>query len=499
MRPLATTDRDLEPWLLPIGIFWVWFVTNRAGHWGVDIWMYLSVGKEVLQHGIPSKLVFTFGDAAQMPYFAYEWFSSVVFYSVERAGGMIGLELMRYGLALALFMSLYRLYVSITENRASALLIAGLVIGLASLRLILRAELFGYIFFVATLCCFARFQVSGRVRYLLYALPIMLLWVNSHGSYLLGFLLPPVFWASAVFSIWRQASFRMSGVDRDEVLRASRPYLLVWLGILACGLCNPYGIRLWGHSLQLSLDPYIRTMVSEWQPTLSKVGHPSVNSYFLMVLLVALATLTSFRRLSFHSWVLLAAFGYLSLSAVRHIYPFMFVGGTLLAEAVRGRFDDRRWYWGLHGISLAAVLLIAGPVFIEAGNPLEVFTKKAHQRRRLSEQSIRFIDESGMKGPVINEYRFGNYLVYRFHPRIAVSMDGRIDAYGQHLVERNLAATFGSPNVFPDLPKHMIVTTKRAKALSKTGFLRKNPDWRMIYQDELATIYSRDRSLWPGS
>jgi hypothetical protein len=497
MRPVATANRDLEPWLLPIGIFWVWFVTNRTGQWGVDIWMYLSVGKEVLQHGIPSKLVFTFGDAAQMPYFAYEWFSSVVFYTVERVGGMIGLEVMRYGLALILFMSLYRLYASITDNRASALFIAGIVIGLASLRLILRAELFGYICFVATLWCFVRFQASGRVRYLLYALPIMLLWVNAHGSYLLGFLLPPLFWASAVFAIWRQASFRIGGVDRDEILRASRPYLLVWLGILACGLCNPYGIRLWEHSLQLSLDPYIRRMVSEWHPTLSRLGDPSLNFYFPMVLLVALATLASFRRLSFHSWLLLAAFGYLSLSAVRHIYLFMFVGGTILAEAVRGRFDARRWHWGLHGVSLAAVLLIAGPVFIEAGNPMDVFTKKAQQRRRLSQKSIRFIDESGMQGPVINEYRFGNYLVYRFHPRIAVSMDSRIDAYGRDLVERNWAATSGSPNVFPDPPKHMIVSSERAKVLSKTGFLRKNPDWRMIYQDRWATIYSRDRSLWP--
>ena len=33
--------------------------------------------------------------------------------------------------------------------------------------------------------------------------PIMLLWVNSHGSYLLGFLLPPLFWTSAAFEISR--------------------------------------------------------------------------------------------------------------------------------------------------------------------------------------------------------------------------------------------------------------------------------------------------------
>jgi hypothetical protein len=30
-----------------------------------------------------------------------------------------------------------------------------------------------------------------------------------------------------------------------------------------------------------------------------------------------------------------------------------------------------------------------------------------------------------------------NYRVYRFHPRIAVSLDSRIDTYGRRLLERD--------------------------------------------------------------
>lgn len=101
-----------------------------------------------------------------------------------------------------------------------------------------------------------------------------------------------------------------------------------------------------------------------------------------------------------------------------------------------------------------------------------------------------------MAGPVINEYILGNYLIYKLHPRITVSMDSRIDAYGERLHRQYLAAAEGSPNVYPDPPKHMIVTTNSAVG-RWNGFLQKNPDWRMIRQDSMTTIYSRDRSLWP--
>ena len=85
---LASAEkRDLELWwLIPAGIAWTCFLTNRTASWGSDIWMYLSVGREVLENGIPSKLVFTFGEAAEQPYFAYEWLSSVTFHFVELTG-----------------------------------------------------------------------------------------------------------------------------------------------------------------------------------------------------------------------------------------------------------------------------------------------------------------------------------------------------------------------------------------------------------------------------
>ena len=54
-----------------------------------------------------------------------------------------------------------------------------------------------------------------------------------------------------------------------------------------------------------------------------------------------------------------------------------------------------------------------------------------------------------MAGPVINEYILGNYLIYKLHPRITVSMDSRIDAYGERLHRQYLAAAEGSPRLYP--------------------------------------------------
>jgi hypothetical protein len=500
MQRPSSDKRDFALWhLLPIGIFWVWFTTNQAGDWGVDIWLYLATGKLIVNHGIPSNLVFTFGEAAQMPYFAHEWLSSTVFYAVQQAAGLQGLEVFRHALALALFFSLFHLYNTIVRNKVSALLIAGIVIYMASWRLLLRAELFAYISFALSLSCFARFQTSKQIRHLLFVFPIMLIWVNSHGSYLLGFLLPPLYWIGAVMGLCRKASFKTAQIDPGEILRASRPYLLIWLGVLICGLCNPYGFSLWRHSLELSFDPFIPTIIYEWKPTLSYLNGPALTPYFYMVALVALAVATSAKRLSLPSWLLLAAFGYLSLSAIRHIYLFMFIAGVILSEAARGRFDDRLRQRGLYAASLAAIFLIAAPAFIEAGGPRALFTKPYKQHRTLSEASIQFIKASQISGPMINDYALGNYLIFRLFPRITVSMDSRIDAFGKRLLEQNLAAMNGNPDVFPNSPQHMIANAPRSIHLAQSGFLQRNPEWRVVYQDESATLFSRDRSLWPGS
>lgn len=482
---------DIAPWMLSLAVFWVCFVTNRTGSWGVDIWMYLSVGREVLENGIPSKLVFTFGDAAEMPYFAYEWLSSIAFYLAERAGGMIGLELMRYGLALVLFATLYRLYASISENRAAALLIAGIVIAAAAMRLKLRAEVFGYIAFMALLCCFVRYRATKRSRELLYALPIMLFWVNTHGSYLLGLLTPPLFVLSEAISIVIRASFRIHAIDRNAFLHTIRPYMWSWLGLLAVGLCNPYGIRLWRHSIDLSLDSFIPTIINEWMPTITFLGHWTQIPYFAMVVLVLLAALASVRRLSPLSWLLLITFGYLSISAFRHIYLFMFIGGMILADASRGRFDSARKIWGLQAVSLAAVLVSVAVIFIRAGEPIQDFIQSPHQGRVLPPMTVRFIEESEMKGPVINGYMLGNELVYRFHPRLAVSIDSRIDAYGQTLYEQNEAALAGRPEVFPETPEHMIVMVWTADKLAEVGFPQRHPTWRIVHRSEWVVIYAR--------
>ena len=54
----------------------------------------------------------------------------------------------------------------------------------------------------------------------------------------------------------------------------------------------------------------------------------------------------------------------------------------------------------------------------------------------------------------------------------------------------------GALDVFPDLPKHMIVDPSQGRRISEARFLEENPKWKMVYKDRSATIYSRDRSVW---
>ncbi len=102
----------------------------------------------------------------------------------------------------------------------------------------------------------------------------MWVWVNSHGSFPLAFLLVGAWLVGAL-------------VDRRGVGPALTTLAWVVAGVLVAGL-NPYGPRLWVFPFQLmGRSDMLREYVKEWQP--AGIGETSAMIFAVIVLLAVLA------------------------------------------------------------------------------------------------------------------------------------------------------------------------------------------------------------------
>src|SRR5947207_965870 len=150
-----------------------------------DTWWHLASGQRILATGTwPTSATYSFTVSGNT-WIVYEWLGDVAIALAARLGGWRGLAALLVGLAATLVLLLYYLAYLRSANAKAAAAACALLLPIATVFFTLRPQLLGYIFLVITLICLEQFR-QGRQK-ALWALPgVFLLWVNAHGTFLLG-------------------------------------------------------------------------------------------------------------------------------------------------------------------------------------------------------------------------------------------------------------------------------------------------------------------------
>ena len=150
-----------------------------------DLWWHVKVGEGILatRHW-PTTDPYSFTVAGQ-PWIAYEWLGEVVLAAANRVAGVRGLDALLILLGFAVLAALYALATLRSGNAKAGFAAVAVLIILATPSFSLRPQMLGYLFLVLTLIALERFrQGNGRA---LWFLPVLfLLWVNTHGSFVIG-------------------------------------------------------------------------------------------------------------------------------------------------------------------------------------------------------------------------------------------------------------------------------------------------------------------------
>jgi len=441
--------------------------------WDGDTLWHLKTGDWMLSHHrLATADPFSFTVPGK-PWTNLEWLSELVMAPIYAAGGWSGLHLwFAFAIgALALILGAETARRLPPFSWAAALFLA---LACTTQSWLARPHLMALPILALWTVQLMRAREARRATPL-WLLPVMTLWANLHGSFLLGLALVVPFAAEALIE---------EGPDR---LKAVRGWVLFGLAAGAAALITPHGIDGLLHPIRIGS---MRTLqqIAEWKS--SDFSRPTALELSLVTALFAL--LYRGVKVPLVRLVILLGLLHLTLKETRHQMVLAVVAVLLLAEpigrALAGdkpafalpKMSPRVRMAALAGIVLAFVAVSAARLAIPAhltDGPAAPIAALAHTPQDLRAQ------------PVLNDYGMGGYLIFN---GVKPFIDGRADMYGDDFFEAYVKALKPDPARLAALLAryHVRWTILRAENPAIPA-MDAMPGWKRLYADKSAVVHVR--------
>jgi len=465
------------------------FIARRGFEVDPDFWWHLKVGEGILAtHRWPVTDAYSFTAAGQ-PWIASEWLGDVFFAGAERIAGVRGLEALLIVLSAAVVTGLYALATTRSGNAKAGFVTSALLVVLALPVLSMRPQMLGYVFLILTLIALTRFREGHRGT--LWLLPaLFLLWVNTHGSWVLGLGTIFVYWASGL------KEMHFGGVELHRWTREDRQRLsFVFLLCVAVLPITPYGTRLAAYPFQYaSALPINLQSIHEWQPM--PLNLPGGKLFLALILLSFAAQLVLELTWRLEELALFFFGAFLAFLHVRFLLLFVpFYApmcATVLARWVPGYERKKDLYL------VNAVLMVSMLAAIVKYFPSQAAVEEAIDRSSPA-GAVEFLRQHHLNGPMLNSYGFGGYLVWAEGPEKKVFIDGRGDLYeGAGVLADYLHITLLKPGALAVVSHYGIQSCLLERNEPFATTLAVLPEWQEVYQDEISVLFVRRNTGSPG-
>jgi hypothetical protein len=298
------------------------------------------------------------------------------------------------------------------------------------------------------------------------ALPVlMVLWINTHGSVVLGLAVV------ALELIWAIVPSRwLSGLGERSTYRAWLGAALV--GCLGGAMITPYGWHLLIYDLGVSTNTRISALIVEWMPP--DFHNLAILGAFIAV--VAVLARVAWRRSGQTLDVTLAVlFSIACAHSVRFLVYAMLMAIAVTATDPLVIFARRLSMVAWWTLATVCVLSLLGP---------SQFTKTDPS---LPKGAFTYLAEPGHTGRVLTTYDWGGYSIWRGRQTY---VDGRTDLFTSNGLLANYAAlALLTKNPDPTFAAEHVryVVWEPGDALDT--YLRNDPAWRLVYQSPNADVF----------
>jgi len=314
--------------------------------------------------------------------------------------------------------------------------------------------------------------------------PLFALWINLHGSWLIGFVL---LLATLAFE---SLHVHIGSLPGGSWSRQRLRYGWLGLALSASGLfLNPYGWRLMAYPFDLAFRQHLNLLnVEEWQP----LNPHSFRGILFFSLLAALFLLQLLRK---PSWTPVEI-GKLLLgaaSAVLHT-RFTFLAGILVLPTLSGKvlLRDASLTSTKHP-TLNALLftLLAGSCVVVAKHKESELLH--HPQEHYPYGASRYIQDHPLHGNLFNECLWGGFMSFR-DPRLSVFIDSRMDIFERSGVLADYLDVIHIHHSASLLAKYNIQYVLYEPGTPLVDFLEATKEWKPIYKDSVAVLLQHNSS-----
>ncbi|MGO9127263.1 MAG: hypothetical protein ACLP6G_20535 [Terriglobales bacterium] len=447
------------------------------------------------------------------PWYAWEWLYDVVFAMIHQALGLNGVVFYTAAIIAATFVLTLHLGLRRGGNLPITLLLLILALASSAVHFLARPHVLSWLLTVVwfeLLDSAAAAPDSEQKRGLFWLPAVMLLWVNVHGGFVLGFVLLAVYLAGGVIEYYTDRQ------RRDEIATWLKRLSGMSLLVVAVSLVNPYTYQLHLHVYRYLTDRFLMDRISEF---LSPDFHGAAQQCFAVLVLITIVAVAGARqRLSATHLVVLLVAVYGGFYATRSLPTssllIVLLMAPVISESVAGlgeNTDAARWLrslaWRTHSFGGRMGKLeenLQGHLWLVLVFVLGLWAC-AHQGRIGSTQFInayfdekRFpveaaeaISQRGIHGPVFSLDYWGGYLIYRLYPGTQVVVDDRHDLYGDEFFKDYLKVVLVQPGWDEALDKLQVDWVLMPTESPLANILRLKAGWDVAYEDKRAVLLRR--------
>ena len=451
----------------------------------------------VASHSIPR--LDPFSSQLYKSWIAWEWMYDVIVGRLEIFAGLNGVVWLTAVVIAAVFAGVFRLLVARGTNLFVALFLVLLAVSASTIHFLARPHVLSWVFTLAWFWILdstepAPFRRSEHRRRI-WILPFfMLVWVNVHGGFLLGFVLLGIYWLGSVWTWFATSDNRIENLlQKMSAGQRAKELALVGLVSAIASLINPYGWKLHAHIYSYLTNRFLMDHIDEFQ---SPNFHGIAPQCFLALLLIGFAVVIARGRgLGIARGLTLLFAVYAGLSASRNI-P---IASILLVLLIGPQFIELDTHFSRrmtvvdsalrgHSWPIFAIILTLA-IAAHGGRVGSSHLMDAHfDPKRMPVDAVRFLQQQNVRGPILSPDYWGGYLIYRLYPHDRVVIDDRHDFYGEAFLRSYVTMLHVDPG-WDEFLKGRAACLVLARSSALAAIIAKSPQWKVLSSDNVAIVF----------
>lgn len=491
-----------------------------------DFFWHIATGEWIVKNrSIPTSDLFSYttpGVLSERGYFILSqyWLAQSVYYFIYAYAGYTGIKMLSFLLAGLMIVFFWLRGRGTDIFIFTSILFLGLIV-LFQLFPMERPQAFSFLFFSILILLLDTLVRDGRLQkaqatqecgksYVFrgdFALclipPLMLIWSNIHGGYIIGQLVIILFILTEGLRIlWPRVGAPMHG--------RSYRHLVISGGIgVLIALVNPNGY--WATVYAASMPKLYTGIIQEYRSVpflITNYWEPSLFIYLFLLLMAGLGTFASLfsKKGDVREIILFLGLGYFSFVTVRFM-PFFIIWSVpfitrFLSDASRGG--------SVRGISILLAVgtfsfLICQPHPLGNLKNLHLIKTGSWVSSEYPEGAVRYLESNEVNGNMYNYHDWGGYLIWRLGPLgKKVFIDGRgldeaVFVQAQQIVNADIDPEIaGKPFYLATLENYGVsyvvipVIDMRGKILPIFISLFKNEEWKAVFLQGNCVILVKD-------